>query len=216
MPISLASCPACRGMVGWPHWHGIIYLRDHNTSQSAIDVFNTLYGNLGRETFCRLFPVILTDNGSEFSNPNAIEYDTSGLPRTKLFYCDPSSPQQKPEIELNHEFIPMVLPKGKSFDNLTQADVNLLSCHINSVVRKKLNVRSSTAVFSFFYGDLVLHKLGLQANPHVPGALNESTHLGHKKPLKPAWLFYGVSSFLLAVPFSLLVWCPCSGEGTWS
>lgn len=150
----------------------LLYLRDHNTSQSVIDVFNTLYENLGRETFCRLFPVILTDNGSEFSNPNAIEYDASGQPRTKLFYCDPSSPQQKPEIERNHEFIRMVLPKGKSFDNLTQADVNVLACHINSVVRKKLNDRPPTAVFSFFYGDSILHKLGLQAIPPDDVTLN--------------------------------------------
>jgi hypothetical protein len=66
----------------------LMYLRNHNTSQSVIDVFNSLYETLGRETFMRLFPVILTDNGSEFSNPRAIEYDASGQMRTKLFYCD--------------------------------------------------------------------------------------------------------------------------------
>jgi hypothetical protein len=113
----------------------------------------------------RLFPVILTDNGSEFSNPRAIEYDASGQMRTKLFYCDPSSPHQKPEIERNHEFIRMVLPKGKSFDELTQNDVDLLVCHINSLIRKKLNDRSPITTFSFFHGDLILRKLGLQAIP---------------------------------------------------
>ena len=134
-----------------------------NTSQSVIDIFNTLDEMLGREAFTRLFPIILTDNGSEFSNPSAIEYDTSGQLRTKLFYCDPSSPHQKPEIERNHEFIRMVLPKGKSFDNLTQIDVDVLACHVNSLIRKKLNNRSPTTTFSFFHGDLILRKLGLQA-----------------------------------------------------
>ena len=143
----------------------LIYLRNHNTSQSVIDVFNSLYETLGKETFMRLFPVILTDNGSEFSNPRAIEYDASGQMRTKLFYCDPSSPHQKPEIERNHEFIRMVLPKGKSFDELTQNDVDLLVCHINSLIRKKLNDRSPITTFSFFHGDLILPKLGLQAIP---------------------------------------------------
>lgn len=123
----------------------------------------------------QLFPIILTDNGSEFSNPRAIEYDASGQMRTKLFYCDPSSPHQKPEIERNHEFIRMVLPKGKSFDYLTKGDVNLLACHINSLVRKKLNDRPPITTFSFFHGDLVLRKLGLQAIP--PGEVTLTPEL---------------------------------------
>lgn len=143
----------------------LMYLRNRNTSQSVIDIFNTLDVMLGREAFMRLFPIILTDNGSEFSNPHAIEYDASGQLRTKLFYCNPSSPHQKPEIERNHEFIRMVLPKGKSFDDLNQIDVNVLACHINSLIRKKLNDRSPITTFSFFHGDLILHKLGLRAIP---------------------------------------------------
>jgi len=59
----------------------------------------------------------------------------------------------------------MVLPKGKSFDELTQNDVDLLVCHINSLIRKKLNDRSPITTFSFFHGDLILPKLGLQAIP---------------------------------------------------
>lgn len=143
----------------------LMYLRDHNTSQSVIDIFNLLDQLLGREAFTRLFPVILTDNGSEFSNPKAIEYDFLGNLRTRLFYCDPSSPHQKPEIERNHEFIRMVLPKGRSFDDLSQSDIDLLSRHINSLIRKKLNDKPPTATFSFFHGELILRKLGLEAIP---------------------------------------------------
>lgn len=140
----------------------LIYLRERNTSQSVIDIFNNLYGLLGMDVFGKLFPVIITDNGSEFSNPQAIEYDAAGRQRTRIFYCDPSSPHQKAEIERGHEYIRMVLPKGVSFDYLGQSDVDTLACHINSLVRKKLNDMAPTATFSFFHGDLVLHKLGLQ------------------------------------------------------
>ena len=48
-------------------------LRDANTSASVIQIINLLDQTLGSKTFDRLFPVILTDNGSEFSNPKAIE-----------------------------------------------------------------------------------------------------------------------------------------------
>lgn len=51
----------------------LAFLRDHNTARSVLDVFNDLYAMFGRETYCRLFPVILTDRGSEFSNPVPIE-----------------------------------------------------------------------------------------------------------------------------------------------
>lgn len=143
----------------------LMYLRNHNTSQSVIDIFNSLDQLLGKEAFSRLFPVILTDNGAEFSNPRAIECDSSGIFRTRLFYCDPSSPHQKPEIERNHEFIRMVLPKSRSFDDMSQNDVNILSRHINSLIRKKLNDKPPIAAFSFFHGDLILWKLGLVAIP---------------------------------------------------
>lgn len=52
----------------------LAFLRDANTSQSVIDIFNGLDEVLGEALFNDLFPYILTDNGSEFSNPKAIEY----------------------------------------------------------------------------------------------------------------------------------------------
>jgi len=64
------------------------FLRDANTSQSVLDIFNGLQDRPGTELFRKLFPLILTDNGSEFSNPTAIECDTeTGENRTKVFYC---------------------------------------------------------------------------------------------------------------------------------
>jgi IS30 family transposase len=143
----------------------LAYIRDHNTSQSVIDIFNNLDRLLGREVFSKLCPVLLTDNGSEFSNPSAIEFDSQGNRRTQIFYCDPSAPYQKGGIERGHEFIRMVLPKGRSFDHLTQSDVDKMLCHINSLVRKKLNDMAPTTTFSFFHGDLTLHKLGLREIP---------------------------------------------------
>ena len=116
---------------------------------------------LGKATFNQLFPVILTDNGSEFSNPKEIEYRKS-IPclRTRVFYCDPSAPYQKGSCEVNHELIRRILPKGTSFDELTQEDIFLMMNHINSYKRKKLNDRSPYEVFSFYYGEDLLKKLG--------------------------------------------------------
>ena len=139
----------------------LAFLRDSNTSASVIQIINLLDKVLGNKNFSQLFPVILTDNGSEFSNPKAIEKrDTIPCSRTNVFYCDPSAPYQKGACEVNHELIRRILPKGSSFDDLTQKDIFLMMDHINSYKRKKLNNRSPYETFSFYYGEDILKKLG--------------------------------------------------------
>ncbi len=140
----------------------LAFLRDANTSKSVTDIFEMLYDTLGKHLFKKLFPVILTDNGSEFSNPKAIEYSDAkftGL-RTNVFYYDAGSPYQKGTIEVNHGLIRRILQKGTSFNNLTREDIGLMINHINSYKRKKLNNRSPYETFSFYHGEDVLHKLG--------------------------------------------------------
>lgn len=57
----------------------LAFLREANTSASVIEVVNLLDKVLGTKTFSQLFPVVLTDNGSEFSNPKEMEQrDTAG------------------------------------------------------------------------------------------------------------------------------------------
>lgn len=148
----------------------LAFLRDANTSQSVLDIFDQLDTRLGSRLFNRLFPVILTDNGSEFSNPTKIEYRDRGPAgtvsrRTSIYYCDAGCPHQKGAIEVNHELIRRVLPKGTSFDALTQDDINRMMNHINSYKRKKLNDRSPYETFSFHYGEEVLRLLGCDPVP---------------------------------------------------
>jgi len=143
----------------------VAFIRERNTSQSVIDVFNSMYELLGPKCFKALFPVILTDNGSEFSNPKALEYDAQDNRRTRLYYCDPCAAFQKPNVELNHEFIRKILPKGVSFDKLSQSDISLMMSHINSYSREKLNDKSPFDMFGFIYGYDTLEKLGIRKIP---------------------------------------------------
>lgn len=108
---------------------------------------------LGRELFMKLFPVILADNGAEFSNPSAIEFDEDGERRTYVFYCHPGSPQEKGSCEVYHEFIRRIIPKGTSMDSYTQKDINLMMSHIDSYAREKLNDKSPFLLFKILYGE---------------------------------------------------------------
>lgn len=138
----------------------IAFIREANTSRSVIEIFERLYWELTPDVFVKLFPVILADNGSEFSNPSAIEFDAQGNRRTCIFYCDPAAPYQKGAAENNHEMIRRIVPKGRSFDNYTQEDINIMMSHINSYGRKKLNDRPPHQLFSLLYGTDLINNLG--------------------------------------------------------
>lgn len=143
----------------WPQAQFLLaFLRDYNTAHSVMSVFDDLDQRLGRETFRRLFPLLLTDNGSEFSNPSALERDG----RTRIFFCDPLQSNQKSQIERSHEFIRMILPKGSLFDNLTQVDCDLICSHINSYRRDSLQGKSPVEAFAWLYGQDVLDALHIR------------------------------------------------------
>ena len=59
-----------------------------------------------------------------------------------------------------------ILPKGSSFDNLSQEDVQLMMNHINSYSRMKPNGKSPHEMFSFIYGSEALEQLGVSLVPH--------------------------------------------------
>ena len=131
----------------------LAFIRNNNDSQSVIDIFNDIQRKIGLELFRKLFPIILTDNGSEFSNPKKIEYDNNGNQRTKIFYCEPGRPDQKGSCEVNHEMIRKIFKKGESFDDYSQKDIFLMLSHINSYSRKKLNNNKPIKIFNFLYGE---------------------------------------------------------------
>lgn len=143
----------------------LAFLRDANDSQSVIDIFETLYLELRPDIFMELFPLLLADNGSEFSHPSAIELDRQGNRRCRLFYCDPAAPYQKGAAENNHEFIRRIIPKGTDLGLYTQEQISRMMSHINSYLRKALGNRSPYETFAFPYGTEILEKFGLRKIP---------------------------------------------------
>lgn len=139
------------------------------------DIKNTLHQ--ADKDFFQLFPVILTDNGGEFARVDDIEMDVRG--ESKLFFCNPNRSDQKGRIEKNHTLIRDILPKGTSFDNLTQEDINLVCSHVNSVKRAALNGKSAYELFAFTYGEEIPKLLGISKIP-AEDVCQSSTLLQHK------------------------------------
>ena len=141
----------------------IIRVLPYKKSEYVTQTFEILKNLLGDLEFSRLFEVILTDNGSEFSDPESIEISTkTGERLSFVFYCDPNSSWQKGCIEKNHEYIRYVLPKGTSFAGISQEDASLLASHINSVPRLSLNNHSPYEAALSFIGKHNMDLLGIQ------------------------------------------------------
>ena len=140
----------------------LIFLLENQDQECVSEVFVWLETMLGQKAFKRLFPVILTDGGSEFADREDLEHFCDGKQSTTVYYCDPYCFWQKGAIEKNHEYIRYILPKGTSFKNLTGGQVRAMMNHINNEKRDSLNGHSPYEL-SLLLLDNELHKqLGLE------------------------------------------------------
>lgn len=109
--------------------------RDSHSVVRTLDMLDGVTEGL----FGKLFPVMLADRGTEFSDVPRMESGEDGTPRTRVFFCDAMQSQQKGSAEKNHVELRRVLPKGKTdFDALTEKDMATCMSHINSYCRESI------------------------------------------------------------------------------
>ena len=163
--------------VMFPNLHFMVArLMPGKCARHVIDAFNWMWNTLGESSFKMLFPAIIADNGTEFSNPLAIETSPEdGSKRTSVFYTRPYKATDKAHVERNHEYIRRIIFKGESFDTLRQEHVDMMMSHVNSYVRASLMkgdapCRTPYERFVFEYGEQIAEKLGI-----VPIPLREVT-----------------------------------------
>lgn len=116
----------------------------------------------GHFDFSFLFPVILTDRGVEFGEPDHLEKDRNGNSRTSLFYCDPMRSNQKAGIENVHTMLRMIIPSGTILEGYTQWDIRRAVDHVNNAPRKNLDGRTPYEIAVKTFGPEVLKQLQLR------------------------------------------------------
>ena len=79
-------------------------LLDNKTATEAASKIQVLKAELKASgfNFGDIAPLLLTDNGGEFSVVSAFENDADGNMESHMFFCKPCSPNEKAEIEKNH------------------------------------------------------------------------------------------------------------------
>ena len=136
-------------------------LLDNKSTAQVVEHLNHIKLDLlkNKLSFSSLFPIMLTDNGGEFADISSIESDDEN--HCHLFFCEPNRPDQKARIEKNHTLIRDYFPKGTSFDEYTQEDINLAVSHLNGVKRQSLNNKSAYECFTFMFGEAAAKALGV-------------------------------------------------------
>ena len=140
----------------------LAFLLNRCTKGAVRLVFDHLEKHIGTYDFLGLFEYLLTDRGSEFGDPEALETGVDTIQRTSIYYCDPMRSGQKGGVENAHTMLRMVLPKGTSFEYLTQWDVNLIVNHINSTPRESLDGRTPYDLALASFGENTLKALQLR------------------------------------------------------
>lgn len=147
----------------------LAFLMNRCTSGAVRAVFDRLKARLDTD-FHLLFHTILTDRGAEFGNPEPLEAGIYGEQCSHIYYCDPMRSGQKGGVENAHTMLRTILPKGTSFEFLTQWDVNLIVNHINSVPRESLDGHTPYEAALWTYGKSTLN--ALQLRPVPPDEVN--------------------------------------------
>ena len=148
----------------------LAFLMNRCTKGAVRLVFDRLEKRLGTFDFNSLFEYILTDRGSEFGDPEALEKGIHGIQRSSIYYCDPMQSGQKGGIEQAHTLLRMILPKGSSFEFLTQWDVNLIVNHINPTPRESLSGMTPYSLALETFGEDTLN--AFQLRPIDPDKVN--------------------------------------------
>ena len=141
----------------------LMFFIDKYKTKAVSDVFKKLRKELGYDLFKKMFEIVLTDNGWEFSKPDDIEFDhNTGEKLINVFYCNPYSSWEKGGIERNHEFIRYIIPKGITFDQLTNKNIIDMMNNINNVKRKSMGFKTPYELFKNIYGEEYTKKLHLK------------------------------------------------------
>lgn len=120
------------------------------------DAFTEIKKSLGIANYKKFINIILTDNGTEFYDPIHMEYDLdTGEKISSVYYCHPNSPEEKAELEKNHEYIRYVLPKKSSFNILTREQVKRLEDNINNIPREILGNKTPYELTKKMYPELI-------------------------------------------------------------
>lgn len=129
---------------GVSRYQNIALIKD-KTQRSVIRAINSLERKLGKDAFSIIFKSITCDNGVEFQDFKGIEQSvySKKKKRTKVYFAHPYSSFERGSNENANGLIRRFLPKGTTFDELSQRVVQRLARWMNKIPRKLFDGKSA-------------------------------------------------------------------------
>ena len=153
----------------------LYFIMESHDAANVVRTLDIIEEALGLELFQECLPLILTDNGEEFTDIEGMKrsYTCPGAKRTRVFFCEPNRSDQKGSCERNHRLLRRIIPKytdyndtrNRSIQGLMQSDMTLVTNHVNSYPREDMNYLSPYAMAGAVLPDDFFILLGLEVIP---------------------------------------------------
>ena len=160
----------------WVIFHMQLYfmLPAHDAA-NVVKMLDIIEKHIGLNLFRECIPLILTDNGEEFTDIEGMERSCTvpGEQRTMIFFCEPNRSDQKGSCEVNHRLLRRIIPKRTSYEDkrnmpihgFRQYHMTIISNHINSYPRPDMNYMPPYAVAMPVLPKEFFDNLGLELIP---------------------------------------------------
>ena len=126
----------------------LMFLMPDKTAESVRRALDRLEAEMGSKLFTKVFRTITVDNGSEFSDVEALEMSSMvDGKRTMLYYCHPYCSCERGSNENQNRLVRRHYPKGYDFSNTNDADVKRVEKWINNYPREMFGWHTSRELF---------------------------------------------------------------------
>jgi len=129
---------------------GLLFNAGDRNSIRIVEIIDKLQDKYGIH-FHSIFKTITFDNGSEFADSDGIEKDN----RTTVYYAHPYSSYERGTDENWNGIVRRFIPKGSSFDSLTEDDLRRINHYINTLPRKRFNYRTPLDLWNEQIADII-------------------------------------------------------------
>lgn len=126
----------------------IIIKLEHHAAKEVVNQLDKIERKL-KQNFPKIFKTITCDNGVEFQKAEAMAQSClyEGKKRTNIYYCHPYTSCERGSNEVANKMIRRHIPKGKSFDDISDSEVKEIENWINTYPRKIFNYATAEDMF---------------------------------------------------------------------
>lgn len=140
----------------------LLYVIENATQEKISNLFDSIEDEIGIDNFKLLFPAIVTDRDTKFDNFSSLEFNKNGELRTRIFFCNPSESNQKPNVENYNAQLRPIFPKHRILNEYNQEELYFAASNLNSRCLNSIDNRTPSDLFIEIFGKDLLSLLHIK------------------------------------------------------